>query len=1095
MAETNPIDLNKYIKSDPSEFLEAATSIEKIAVSVDKLTVSLNKVEKELDDTVKKVSSLEFGKDEAELNKLLLKFEDFIKVQKQLKDAQKAVAETSKKVKEEQKAQEGSVKALNDEARKLQKTYESTKDPAVLENFKKTSKELETQRKALNDARKEARQYAKDIDVAENSLEGLRAQLRQATRRRNKLEIDSDDFKEAQQEARVLTDRIKALDKAAGDSRINVGNYTDSIKEAFASTQNFGKGFGSAFGGAGGGASGISAGLLGGLGSVPQLAALAAALESINAIGEAVSRVNREKLEIADISGNTGEQLNEVTSQVFALSDTFKLESREITNSAKALSSQLGISFEKGLEELEKQLIEAGASSEEVLDLIREYPIQFDNAGLSIEETTKVLGAAARQGDFFADKLADSVKEIGLRLREFTPAVQKALTETLGADFAAEIEKGIKSGEPAIQLFNKIGERAKEAGLNTQQLQQLTADLGGGATEDAGGLLRVYEFLNDTLSDSNKELTDLQKRQKEQLDLQKEYNAELVRFSESFEGLGTALDNIFTGVLTSILSAVNDLIEGFGDLSESIVKTFETVEERQARSEGKLKEFRSNRLAEIKALNEEEVRNEISKLNKINDADTRVFDLERLKREEKKFGLDNEVFIKNLERILAEDTAFQTRRIELEALNKRLSELRNVTEETTKVTDVQTTADKKAADSTKKRNEALKEAIELAEKQLDISARTDLKFAFDNLQESLNKESIDPLSIDVDIEDSDEEEEALTNRNNTLNRLASRFRRERLKNQLDDSKSQMDIEKANTQLLKDELDERIELLKKFDGFSEELLIAQKQRKDLDRQEEQKKRDEEAAKIINTAQLTADILGEITNATFERRQELEQRKFDAINQQFEREIEAAEGNEFLQNEIRERQEQAERKFLEEQARREKNQAIFTASLNFALALGRAVITGDFAGAALAGTQLGIVIATPIPSFAEGTENAPGGIAELAEEGRELVKDPQGNLSLADKRGLYNVKKGSTIFTNAQTEQILRDNQSFELETTYLQDYQSNQLNIDALVNKTQEVKDEIGKIRFISKETHITSGGIQKIIKDAKLNDSWRDING
>lgn len=1101
--DTNPIDLNKWLTANPEEFFRAAKGLEATAIALEKINKALNVTQSELDETIKKAEGLTFGKDEQELNKLLMQFDKYVKAQKDLQAAQKATRESTQRVTQEQKVQADSIEALTKQAKEYEKEFKKTNDPETLKRFQETNKRLEQQRKALNDARKEARQFAKDVDIAEGSLADLRRELRNLTRRRNNLEIGTEDFDRAQKDVKVLTDRIKGLEMAAGDARRNVGNYAESIKEALAGTQAFGKGFGQAFGGAGGGASGLSAGVLGGLGSVPQLAAIAAVTEGILQIGSAIEEVNQQRLRIGDISGTTGEELNAITAQIFAISDTFKLESREITDAANTLASQLNIGFDEALQQLEASLLGAGASSETVLELIREYPVQFEKAGLSIEETTKILSAAARQGDFFGDKIADSVKEVGLRLREFTPAVRDALTETLGANFAKEIETAVKAGEPAIDLFNKIAKQAKEAGLNTQQLQKLTADIGGGATEDVGGLLRVYEFLNETLSDTNTEFTALQKKQQEQLNLQKEYNEELVRFTESFDGIGQSLSNLSTQILTGLLVGINELIEGFGQLSESIIVAFETVEERQARFEGKVVEFRQKRVAEIKKLNEEETRAEINRINKLVEKEN-FESLERirlLKKDIELFGKLDEELVKNRTKLIEEQqkelessTLFKTRQVELNALNKRLAELTGETEKATAKTQAQANADKKAADAIKKRNEALEEAIRLANEQLEISARFDEAFLRDQLRGILEGSPADPFAIDVDLPEDTQEEDRLRERNNTLSRLESSFRRERLKNSLDASKTQAEIEARNTELLKEELDQRVELLKKFDGFSEELLETQAQRKALDRQEEQKRIDEQNAAIVNGAQLTADLVSEIFANQFARRQELEAEKFNFVNEAFERELEAAEGNEFVQNEIRERQEAAEKKFLEDQARREKNQAIFQASLNAALALGRAFVTGDFLSAIAAAAQLAIVIATPVPSFEKGTDNAPEGTAELAEAGREIIEEPSGKMMIAEKRGLYHLKKGSKVYTNAQTEEMLRQNKSIENQTSYINEYNDRTLDLTELLYKTDRVEAAIKGLKMRVNQTNITKAGIEKISKDMALHQAWISNN-
>lgn len=137
------------------------------------------------------------------------------------------------------------------------------------------------------------------------------------------------------------------------------------------------------------------------------------------------------------------------------------------------------------------------------------------------------------------------------------------------------------------------------------------------------------------------------------------------------------------------------------------------------------------------------------------------------------------------------------------------------------------------------------------------------------------------------------------------------------------------------------------------------------------------------------------------------------------------------NEFAQKEqaIKKQQQEAARK----QAIADKAIAVFTIGVNTAVAIGKAVAASPLTGglpfsaiaAAIGALQIAAVLAKPIPAFAEGTTNAPGGLAIVNEEGRELIVDKQGNAKIINSDGptLAEVAKGSTVYTAKETEQIL------------------------------------------------------------------------
>ena len=88
----------------------------------------------------------------------------------------------------------------------------------------------------------EIRQMAKEAIAAENSLEKLRAELAILTAKKNKLNIDSEEYKVAEKNVLDLTEKVKKLEANAGDHRRNVGNYASgwtSFNNVIRETPNF----------------------------------------------------------------------------------------------------------------------------------------------------------------------------------------------------------------------------------------------------------------------------------------------------------------------------------------------------------------------------------------------------------------------------------------------------------------------------------------------------------------------------------------------------------------------------------------------------------------------------------------------------------------------------------------------------------------------------------------------------------------------------------------------------------------------------------------------------------------------------------------
>lgn len=89
---------------------------------------------------------------------------------------------------------------------------------------------LDSQKNLTKDIYSGARTSASEYS---NTVNGLRAQLRDLTRELNAADLGSDDYKELNRQVDDLTTKIKALESAHGDFRRNVGNYPTAELNAF----------------------------------------------------------------------------------------------------------------------------------------------------------------------------------------------------------------------------------------------------------------------------------------------------------------------------------------------------------------------------------------------------------------------------------------------------------------------------------------------------------------------------------------------------------------------------------------------------------------------------------------------------------------------------------------------------------------------------------------------------------------------------------------------------------------------------------------------------------------------------------------------
>ena len=269
----------------------------------------------------------------------------------------------------------------------------------------------------------------------------------------------------------------KKLSNSVKDSGKGFGGFGNSLKEIGGLAQQF-------LGSMGPAGSALS-GFVGSLGPASLgVGGFALALQQAYAfIAPIEERFTNLRLTLQRDTGLMGTALSNVTSEIAALSDTFGQDEKEITRGVKSLAKAFKIDFTEALKLYEQGVLGGADANGDFLSKLEEYPVQFAKSGQSAEDFIKIAITEVKEG-VFGDKLLDSTKELGLRLRELTPAGKEAL-KALGPAFSKQIFADIQKGEKSIsELTIAIGKQAKEAGLSVQQLATLTADLGGGPVEE-----------------------------------------------------------------------------------------------------------------------------------------------------------------------------------------------------------------------------------------------------------------------------------------------------------------------------------------------------------------------------------------------------------------------------------------------------------------------------------------------------------------------------------------------------------------------------------------------------------------------------------
>ena len=435
------------------------------------------------------------------------------------------------------------VTAAEELRRKITEVQKALKAATSTDDISRLGKELVDLKAKQAEVNKEVREQvrARQEELTNSNKAG--ATYRELSKRLNDLRHRYKDMAAAEQEATqeaqdllqeitLLDRRLKKIDADVGQFQRNVGGYTEALSQFFPRV-----------GGSIGDVSdslGFLKGQTGALGK--GFGGLLVAFTAFNAISDIFAGLNEQIKEtrqlqndIANLTGQTGEALQQGAAQSKAIAETYNESAQEIAVAANTVSKELGVTFTDALTLVEAGFRKGANAQGEFLDILREYPAQFRDAGASAEDFLAVSIAASQEG-IYSDKGLDAVKEFGLRIREQTKATRDALQNALGKEFTDELFGNINNGSiTSSQALGKVTEALKANGVQGAELQTVIADVFGGPGEDVGQ--RFLFTLGDILNTQNgiiESTNEYQAQQKELYDANLALEESQAAYNEAF---------------------------------------------------------------------------------------------------------------------------------------------------------------------------------------------------------------------------------------------------------------------------------------------------------------------------------------------------------------------------------------------------------------------------------------------------------------------------------------------------------------------------------------------------------------------------------
>ncbi|MBP1992551.1 phage tail tape measure protein [Paenibacillus eucommiae] len=220
--------------------------------------------------------------------------------------------------------------------------------------------------------------------------------------------------------------------------------------------------------------------------------------ENFEDIAKAMAKVNQT-------TGESGEELENLTKNALMLRDTFEMDVEGSINTVNSLIQNFGISGEQAYT-LIAQGAQMGANKNgDLLDVMNEYAPHFAQLGLNANEFTDTLIQGAAAGAFQIDKMGDAVKEFGIRSKDESKLSAEAYAalglnaEEMFATFAAG---GPKAGDAFQLVIEKLGGMEDPLAQNQAGVAlfgTMFEDLGVEAIKALGDIDDNADMTRDTL--------------------------------------------------------------------------------------------------------------------------------------------------------------------------------------------------------------------------------------------------------------------------------------------------------------------------------------------------------------------------------------------------------------------------------------------------------------------------------------------------------------------------------------------------------------------------------------------------------------------
>ena len=359
-----------------------------------------------------------------------------------------------------------------------------------------TENELNNMRSALQIASRNLNEFGDNNGVAKEEAEALERAIREQN---ETLEREREALRQAEEAQKQHAEEVEKAKEELEEFKNKAGEVADKVKDGILAigasivagstyalnlSQDFDKAFNKLI---------VKTG-----DSKEQFDELNEAMENVyaNNFGESIDDVAESLATVRTTLWLNGEELQKITEYAIGFRDAFDIEVNESTRAAKALMDNFGISSEQAFNMLVQGYQEGLNYSDEFIDNVNEYSVQFAKLGLNVEDMFSIFESGTEAGAFNLDKIGDAIKELSIRVIDGSDTTKQGF-ELLGFNADEMATKFSQGGDTAREAFEQVIEGLKNCDDPINQ-DLAGVDLLGTIWEDLGkGVVTSLSTAND----------------------------------------------------------------------------------------------------------------------------------------------------------------------------------------------------------------------------------------------------------------------------------------------------------------------------------------------------------------------------------------------------------------------------------------------------------------------------------------------------------------------------------------------------------------------------------------------------------------------